>query len=92
MQADEFWMCTPRSFANKIRGYHRKLERENKEQWVLARYQAYCSMMVHIESKQRKTMQQMLPLPWDEVKQARKVTKEDTKKLLEKWQVKASVQ
>lgn len=71
-----------------MRGYRRKLERENKESWELARYTAYCSMMVHIESKHRKSMQELLPLPWDEVKQARKVTKKDTDKLLKQWGLK----
>lgn len=94
MSQKEFWDATPRSFHNVLQGYHRKKERENKENWEMARYNAYCAMVVHLDNKNRQSMQKMLPLPWDKEakKEARKITKEDTKKLLKQWQIKASVQ
>lgn len=82
---NEFWNSTPRSFQNRQRGYLKKKQEDDRLKWELARYTSYNSMIVHISKKHQAPLHKLLPFPWDETKELRKITKQDTNKLIEKW-------
>jgi hypothetical protein len=89
LSSDEFWSSTPRSFTNRLRGSHKRKQERLKNSWEIARYTAYYTLVPHIEKAKLKPMHKQLPLPWDKPdKPLRKITEEDTRKLLEKWGVK----
>ena len=89
LSSQEFWNSTPRSFTNRLRGRNKRKQEDLKNQWEIARYIAYAALVPHMQNSNRKSMQEQLPLPWDKPKKPlRKITKQDTQKLLKKWGVK----
>ena len=54
---------TPREFSNAVRGYNEESEQRSREAWEQARLVAYYSVAAHVKGK--KSMYQMIPLPWD---------------------------
>jgi hypothetical protein len=59
----QFGDMTPREFSNMVQGYAEGLEQDSRERWEQARMVAYYSVAAHV--KKGKTMQAVIPLPWD---------------------------
>lgn len=54
---------TPREFHNAVKGFAEQIEQDSRERWEQARMVAYYAVAPHV--KKGKTMQGLIPLPWD---------------------------
>ena len=61
---------TPREFSNLLKAAGQLAESEYKQDWELARYQAYYTLRPYLKPEQLdKPIKEVMPLPWETAKQ-----------------------
>lgn len=75
----QFYNTTPRTFANIVKGYQKKLKREAEKEELqfrlareLHREQLYFTLLPHLAKKDRVSLEKFMPLPWDKKKESKK--------------------
>ncbi len=66
----QFYDLTPREFDNLLKAAKQLAESEYKQEWELARYQAYYTLKPYLDKKdQTKSIKEIVALPWDAAKE-----------------------
>jgi len=77
MSVADFYASTPRQFTNRLSGYFKKQDRVFREEWERTRVLLVQMVRPHLKkSEQRKSVNQIYPLPWDKKVVKEKITKE----------------
>ena len=85
----EFRMMTPRYFHNAVRG----CEDVRREKWEQTRYQAYLSILPHVDRKKKLKVTDLGRFPWEGEEPASQSIQERKGELLGKlkqWQAEAA--
>lgn len=80
MSPEVFNSMTPAEFIYAQYGYLNRRQQESRQAWEIARYCTYSQVVIHLSAKDRKSPEEMFPLPWDEKKkpkQRKKLTPEE---------------
>lgn len=71
MTRGELYGLTPREFFNAVQGFNEAEENRMKDEWERARLVAYYAVSPYL--KDGKTMERVIPLPWDAERKARQI-------------------
>lgn len=69
---DELYSLTPRSFNNRLEGFKTHQEQLSQNQWEQTRIILLGCLSPH--SKKKLKAQEILPLPWDNIKRKKRIT------------------
>ena len=71
----QFYSLTPRQFSNLIQAAGALFESEYKQEWEIARYQAYYTLKPYLaKADQTKPIKDIIALPWEVVQKPKLIT------------------
>ena len=83
---DEFLDLTPRSLSNGMEGFNEKQEAHQRDSWEVMRTQTTTMVNLQVDKGKRLKPKDLFTFPWDQKKVVKKLSKEEAKAILNKWQ------
>jgi len=80
---------TPRSLNNAVAGFSEKKEQESRELWEVMRTQTVTLVNLQLPKGKKIKPKELYKFPWDYTRAEPKLTKEEARAILSKWQRKA---
>jgi hypothetical protein len=68
MNPDEFWNMLPREFFLKQHGFNDQVERNERNQWEMIRWQTAYLLQPHMKKGKKMKPTDLIKFPWEEKK------------------------
>jgi hypothetical protein len=83
---DVFYNSTPRELKYALRGFHELYQQQQRQDWERTRWSTTLMLNIHLEKKNRLSPKDLAVFPWEKTEQQTKLTTEQAKSILARWQ------